>query len=56
MFEKLDSKEIARLDKLLMTILETQHALINLLEAKGIIKKTELLQEIKRLRDRKGKG
>jgi hypothetical protein len=36
-----------------MSNVYTQEALINLLEAKGIIKKAELLEEIKRIRGRK---
>ncbi len=55
MAERLDSKEIVRFEKLLTSILDTQHALINLLEAKEIIKKSELLDAIKRLKDKKRK-
>jgi len=35
-----------------MSNVYTQEALINLLEAKGVIRETELLEEIKKLRDR----
>ena len=50
MAEKLDQKEIASFEEVLMSNIYTQEALINLLEAKGIINKSELLDEIKRLR------
>ena len=50
MAEKLDPKEIASFEEVLMSNVFTQEALINLLEAKGIIKKSELLEEINRLR------
>ena len=50
MAEKLDQKEIASFEEVLMSNVFTQEALINLLEAKGIIKKSEILEEIKRLR------
>lgn len=53
MAEKLDPKETVSLEELLVSNVYTQEALINLLEAKGIIKKADLLEEIKRLRDRK---
>ena len=48
--EKIDQREVASLEEVLMSNVFTQEALINLLEAKGIIKKSELLDEIKRLR------
>ena len=56
MAEKLDMKEIVSFEELLMSNIYTQEALINLLEAKGIIKKPELLQEIRRIRNQKAKG
>jgi hypothetical protein len=56
MAEKLDMKEIVSFEELLMSNIYTQEALINLLEAKGIIKKAELLQEIRRIRNQKAKG
>lgn len=37
-------------EELLMSNVYTQEALINLLEAKGFIKKAKLLEEIKKLR------
>jgi hypothetical protein len=39
-----------------MSNIYTQEALINLLDAKGIIKKPELLEEIRRIRKQKAKG
>ena len=50
MAEKMDLKEIATFEEVLMSNVFSQEALINLLEAKGIIKKSELLEEINRLR------
>ncbi len=50
MGEKLDTKETATFEELLISNVYTQEALINLLEKKGIINKEELLEEIKRLR------
>lgn len=50
MGEKLDPKETATFEELLLSNVYTQEALINLLEKKGIINKEELLEEIKRLR------
>ena len=46
----MDLKEIATFEEVLMSNVFSQEALINLLEAKGIIKKSELLEEINRLR------
>ena len=43
-------KEIASFEEVLMSNVFTQEALINLLEAKGIIKKSDILEENKRLR------
>ena len=56
MAEKLDMKEIVSFEELLMSNIYTQEALINLLEAKGIIQKAELLQEIRRIRKQKAQG
>jgi hypothetical protein len=42
-------------EEILMSNVYTQEALINLLEEKGIIAKAELLEEIKKLRDRQNK-
>jgi hypothetical protein len=57
------AKPLANLDsfvnkefQLLMSNIYTQEALINLLDAKGIIKKPELLEEIRRIRKQKAKG
>jgi len=50
MAEKLDFKETVTLEELLMSNVYTQEALINLLGKKGIIKKEELIAEIKKLR------
>lgn len=50
MSEKLDPKETATFEEVLMSNVFTQEALISLLEKKGIITRNELLEEIKRLR------
>lgn len=46
---KLDPKEIVDFKELLLSNVYEQEALINILEKKGIITKTELLEEIKKL-------
>ncbi len=53
MAKKLDSKELVSFEELLVSNTYEQDALVNLLERKGIISKAELLEEIKRLRDKK---
>ncbi len=50
MADKLDPNEIVTLEELVMSNTIEQEALVNLLEAKGIIKKSELLAEIKRIK------
>ncbi|MEO2055331.1 MAG: hypothetical protein ABGX83_08605, partial [Nitrospira sp.] len=50
MAEKLDPKEVVSFEELLMSNVLTQEAIINLLDAKGILKKEEILTEIRRLR------
>ena len=42
--ERLDSKEMVSFEELLMSNVIEQEALINLLEAKGIIKRSELFE------------
>lgn len=51
MSEKLDPKETVTFEELLMSNTITQEALINLLERNGLIKKQDLLEEIKRLKN-----
>jgi hypothetical protein len=51
MAEKLDPEETVTLEELVLSNALEQEALINLLEAKGIIRKSELLAEIKRIRN-----
>ena len=55
MAETFDPKEMVSFEELLMSNVYTQEALVNLLEAKGIIAKPELLEEIKKLRNRQNK-
>jgi hypothetical protein len=50
MAEKLNQKEVVSFEEVQVSNVFTQEALINLLGAKGIIKKSELLDEIRRLR------
>lgn len=50
MAEQLDPKELVTFEKLLLSNTITQEALINLLHEKGIIKKEEVLEELKRLK------
>jgi hypothetical protein len=49
MAKKLDAKETVTFEELLMSNMYTQEALINLLVKKGLIKKQELLEEIRKL-------
>ncbi len=53
MAEKLDPRETVSFEELLLSNVIEQEALVNLLEKKGMITKAELLEEIKRLRDKK---
>jgi hypothetical protein len=50
MAELLDPKEIISFEDLLMSEVIQSDALINLLDRKGIISKTELLEEMKRMK------
>lgn len=52
MVDKLDPKEMVSFEELLMSNVYTQEALINLLDIKGIINKKDLLEEIKRLKQK----
>lgn len=54
MAEKLDPKEVVTFEELLMGNTITQEALINLLDKAGLIKKKDLLEEIKRLKNQQG--
>jgi len=62
MAELLDSKELASFKELLMIESIHSEALINLLDRKGIVSKSELLEEMKRVQatlpksERVGKG
>jgi len=50
MADKLDPKDIVTFEELLLGNTITQEALINLLDKSGLIKKQDLLEEIKRLK------
>lgn len=52
MAEKLDQKETVSLEELLLSNIYTQEAIINLLDEKGLLKKEEVLKEIKRLKEK----
>ncbi len=52
MGKKLDEKETVSLEELVISNVFTQEAIINILERKGLISKTELLEEINRIRKR----
>jgi len=51
MAEKLDPKQTVYMKELLMSELIQSEALINLLDRKGIISKTELLDEMKKVQE-----
>ena len=50
MAEKNDPKDMVDFKELLLSNIFEQEALINILERKGILTKTELLEEIKKLK------
>ncbi len=50
MAEKFDPKEVVDFKELLLSNVYEQEALVNLLAKKGIITKSELLEEIRRLK------
>lgn len=50
MSEKLDIKETVSFEELLLSNTFTQEALIKILEKKGIITKSELIEEISRVK------
>ncbi len=52
MAKRIDAKETVSFEEILMSNVYTQDALINLLDQKGIVSKKELLEEIKKLRDK----
>jgi len=57
MAKKLDPKEAVTFAELLLSNTITQEAIINLLDKKGILKKEDVLEEIKRLKmDAKRRG
>lgn len=56
MGEKLDHKELVGFKELLMSNVYEQEALISILEKKGIITKTEILEEIKRMKKKQPKA
>lgn len=49
MAEALNTKETVSFEELLMSNILTEQAIINLLDKKGILKKKEILEEVKRL-------
>lgn len=52
MSKKLDPKETVSLEEVVISNVFTQEALINILERKGLINKAELMEEIKKLRNK----
>ncbi len=50
MAEKLDPKEVASFEEVLLGEVLTNQALINLLVQKGLLTESELLEEIQRIR------
>ena len=51
MSEKLHNKETVSHEEILMSLVYSQEAMIILLEKKGLIKRSELLEEIRILKD-----
>jgi hypothetical protein len=52
MAEKLDPKEVVTVEEAIIVQAIESEALVNLLEKKGLIDKAELLEEIKKLREK----
>ncbi len=50
MAEKLDPKEVASAEELLISLIYTEEAIINLLEQKGLLTKEEVFEEIQRIK------
>ncbi|MHA2054371.1 MAG: hypothetical protein ACW99F_12310 [Candidatus Hodarchaeales archaeon] len=50
MAQRLDPKEIVSIEEVLMSQVIEQEALVNVLVIKGLIEKSEITNEIKRLR------
>ena len=53
MANKMDPKEIVSFEELVMSNVYTQEAIVNILEKKGILRREEVLDEIKRLKESK---
>ena len=56
MAEKLDPSSTTSPEELLLSVLYTQEALVNVLEKKGLLTKEEVLKEIQRLRAQHPRG
>ena len=52
MAEKLDPKEVVTVDEAIIVQAIESEALVNVLEKKGLVYKKELLEEIKKLREK----
>lgn len=50
MSKKLDQKEVVSLEEVVISNVFTQEAMINILVKKGLISKSELMEEIDRMR------
>jgi hypothetical protein len=50
MADKLDPEEMVSFEELLMSNVITIEALVNLLDERGLIKKADLIEEIKRVK------
>jgi hypothetical protein len=49
-WQRSDPKEITSFEELIMSTLYIQEVLVNLLDQKGLLKKEEIIEEIRRLR------
>ena len=56
MAEELGSGEVITLEEMVIAQMFEQEALVNLLDRKGLIKKAEFLEEVKRLREQAAKA
>ncbi len=56
MAEQLNPKEVVTLEEMVIAQMFEQEVLINLLDRKGLIKKAEFLDEVKRLKEKAAKA
>ena len=56
MAEKLEPNELVTIEEMVLAQMFEQEALVNPLDRKGLIRKAEVLEEVKRLQERAAKA